>query len=71
MPTVGQNPVSWVRAENERKALAMIQGAIREVRYGIVTVILQDGLVVQVERTERQRILTRRDVELAGGGDGI
>ena len=71
MPTVGQNHVSSVRAENERKALAMIQGAIREVRYGIVTVVLQDGLVVQVERTERQRILTRREIEFAGEGDGI
>jgi hypothetical protein len=71
MSIVGQNRVPSIRAENERKALTLIQEAIREVRYGVVTVVLQDGLVVQVERTERQRILTRRDIELAGDGDGI
>ena len=38
---------------------------------GHISVVLQDGLVVQVERTEKRRILTRREVELAGEGEGI
>lgn len=60
-----------VRMENERKALALIQDAIRGVRYGEITIVLQDGLVVQIERSEKVRLLTRRQIELAGEGDGI
>ncbi|MBI5904021.1 MAG: YezD family protein [Deltaproteobacteria bacterium] len=60
-----------LRAENERKAIALVLEAIRQVRYGVVTVVLQDGLVVQVERAEKTRILTRREVEMAGEGEGI
>ena len=60
-----------LRAENERKALALIQEAIRGVRYGVLTIVLQDGLVVQVERTEKYRLLNRREVEVAGEGEGI
>lgn len=37
----------------------------------MVAIVLQDGLVVQVERTERNRNLTRREVEMAGEGEGI
>ena len=41
-----------LREENERRALALVRDAIRSVRFGVVTVYLQDGLVVQVERSE-------------------
>ena len=70
MSTHGNSRAGF-REENERKALALVREAIRAVRFGIVTVVLQDGLVVQVERTEKHRILTRREVELAGEGEGI
>lgn len=60
-----------LRAENEKKAVDLFLQAIREIRYGVVSVVLQDGLVVQVECTEKFRLMTRREVELAGGGDGI
>jgi hypothetical protein len=60
-----------LRTENERKALDLFLQAIREIRYGVVSVVLQDGLVVQIECSEKYRLLTRREVELAGGGDGI
>ncbi|RJP19557.1 MAG: DUF2292 domain-containing protein [Deltaproteobacteria bacterium] len=60
-----------LRAENERKALAMIREAIRGVRYGVLTIVLQDGLVVQVERTEKCRLLNRREVEVSEEGEGI
>ncbi len=62
------NRGSSFRAENERKALALIQEAIRGMRYGMVNIVLQDGLVVQVERTEKHRLLNRREVEVAGEG---
>lgn len=60
-----------IRTENERKALDLFLQGIREIRYGVVSAVLQDGLVVQVECSEKFRLMTRREVELAGGGDGI
>lgn len=57
------------KAERERLALALIQDSLRGLRYGTVTVIVQDGVTVQVERQEKFRI-----VNPGGGfreGDGI
>jgi hypothetical protein len=39
---------------------ALIIDALRGLQYGVVSIIVQDGVVVQVERTEKHRI--RRDV---------
>jgi hypothetical protein len=36
-------------------ALPQIEEALRGLEFGQVTVIVQDGVVVQVERTERKR----------------
>ena len=41
------------------QALDRIEDALRGLRYGEVTVIVQDGVVVQVERTEKLRLLRR------------
>ena len=40
-------------------AVAKVRDALDGLRYGQVTVVVQDGVVVQVERTEKVR-LTRR-----------
>jgi hypothetical protein len=51
-----------MRSEEDREeedALARIAAALRGLRYGTVTAVVQDGLVVQVERTEKIRILKR------------
>jgi len=40
--------------------LDRITAALRGLRYGTVTAIVQDGVVVQVERTEKFRV-ERRD----------
>jgi len=40
--------------------LDRISAALRGLRYGTVTAIVQDGVVVQVERTEKFRV-ERRD----------
>ena len=42
------------------QALASIRQALVGLRYGVVSVIVQDGVVVQIERTERSR-LTKND----------
>jgi len=43
----------------EQDALARISAALRGLRYGTVTAVVQDGLVIQVERTEKVRIPRR------------
>jgi len=45
--------------ERTNDALARISAALRGLRYGTVTAVVQDGLVVQVERTEKIRIAKR------------
>lgn len=41
------------------QALDRINAALRGLRYGTVTAVVQDGVVVQVERTEKFRIERR------------
>jgi hypothetical protein len=43
-----------------RWALSHITEALRGLKFGQVTVIVQDGAVVQVERTERHRFERRQ-----------
>ena len=40
----------------EATHLRKIQEALRGLKFGEVTVVVQDGVVVQVERTERIRV---------------
>jgi hypothetical protein len=42
--------------DEEALALSKVRDALDGLRYGEVTVIVQDGVVVQVERTEKTRI---------------
>ena len=38
------------------KALIHIRASLRGLRYGVVTIIVQDGVIVQIERTEKTRL---------------
>ena len=42
--------------DRSREALTRISAALRGLRYGTVTAVVQDGVVVQVERTEKIRL---------------
>ena len=42
--------------ERTREAFDRIQAALSGLRYGTVTAVVQDGVVVQVERTEKVRL---------------
>lgn len=44
--------------DDGRAALALdkVRDALAELRFGTVTVVVQDGVVVQVERTEKVRL---------------
>jgi hypothetical protein len=41
-------------------ALERIRDALAGLRYGEVTVVVQDGVIVQVERTEKVRLQQKR-----------
>jgi hypothetical protein len=41
---------------NARWALTQIEEALRGLRFGTVTIVVQDGVVIQVERTEKWRL---------------
>jgi hypothetical protein len=43
-------------ASNNDGALTRIGDALRGLRYGSVLAIVQDGVVVQIERTEKTRL---------------
>jgi len=43
-------------ADRHEAALAQIRQALRGLQFGQITVIVQDGVVVQIDRTERRRL---------------
>jgi hypothetical protein len=51
--------MSASREEVVAEALGRIGEALRGLRYGTVTAVVQDGVVVQVERTEKIRLEKR------------
>jgi hypothetical protein len=52
-------PTSATDLDRNGEALTRISAALRGLRYGTVTAVVQDGLVVQVERTEKIRLEKR------------
>ena len=53
--TEGKAPARGREADLEQ-ALEQIRQALTGLSYGQVTVIVQDGLVIQIERMERRRL---------------
>ena len=47
-------------ADDRDETLERVQAALRGLRFGTVTVVIQDGVVVQIERTEKIRLDARR-----------
>ena len=43
-------------AEGCDQAARLVREALRGLQFGTVTLIVQDGLVIQVDRTERTRV---------------
>lgn len=44
------------KPEKEENYLAMIDKIIQSIQYGTVTVIVQDGKVIQIEKNEKYRV---------------
>lgn len=49
------------RALNLEQSLLHIRDALRTLEYGEVSIVVQDGIVIQIERTERKRLARRRN----------
>jgi hypothetical protein len=49
------NPPTDLTREQE---LQQIREALRGLRYGAVHIVVQDGLVIQIDRTEKRRLRT-------------
>ncbi len=45
-------------ANNSPEAVALdhIRDALRGLRFGLVQIVVQDGVIIQIERTERRRL---------------
>jgi hypothetical protein len=43
------------REQNIQWALQQIEASLCDLRFGALTLVVQDGVIVQVERTERHR----------------
>jgi hypothetical protein len=53
------------REQNLQWALRQIEQSLRDLRYGALTLLVQDGVIVQVERTERHRYRKQAGAEPA------
>jgi hypothetical protein len=55
-PALGLTPTDV----NLRWAIKQIEEALRGLQFGTITLVVQDGMVVQVERTEKRRYQLRK-----------
>ncbi len=46
--------------------LREIAASLRGLRYGSVNIVVQDGVIIQIDRTEKKRLRTRRDASENG-----
>ncbi len=50
------DPNSPRTVEVTDESLARIRAALADLRYGVVTIVVQDGVIVQIDRTEKVRL---------------
>lgn len=48
--------------------LREIAASLRGMRFGSVTIVVQDGVIIQIDKTEKRRLRTRRDIQENGQG---
>jgi hypothetical protein len=48
-----------IESEEQEREIAQIRDALRGLRFGAVTIVVQDGVVVQIDRTEKRRLTGR------------
>jgi hypothetical protein len=52
------NPIGRSRGNGVDEALDQIRESLRGLRFGSVNIIVQDGVVIQIDRTEKRRLRT-------------
>ena len=55
-PSKPQEPTRSKPASVDQATLDRVRSALEDLRYGTVTIVVQDGVVVQIERTEKLRL---------------
>lgn len=58
--TTRSTVVSTEPAYHDAAAMDEIRASIQNLRYGSVTIIVQDGVIIQIDRTEKRRLPPRR-----------
>jgi hypothetical protein len=53
------NASSRERGNAVEEALDQIRESLRGLRFGSVNIIVQDGVVIQIDRTEKRRLRTK------------
>ncbi len=49
-----------VHSSGEPEWLALVRAQVRDLRYGVVQLVVHDGRVTQIERTEKVRLASER-----------
>jgi hypothetical protein len=55
------HPIRPDRAAGLDEALNQVRDSLRELRFGSVNIIVQDGVVIQIDRTEKRRLRSNRN----------
>ena len=50
------SPSISASADSVEQALERVRDALKGLKYGVISIIVQDGVVVQVEKTEKVRL---------------
>jgi hypothetical protein len=58
--TPQQVPVPAPSEAGSDHAWEEVRASLRNLRYGSVTIIVQDGVIIQIDRTEKRRLQSRR-----------
>jgi hypothetical protein len=56
--------------QKEELAIDQVRKALKGLRFGTVTLVVQDGVVIQVDRTSKSRI-DYTALDQVAGGEGI
>ncbi len=57
-PPAGIGTNGRMPTEDELREIA---ASLRGLRFGSVSIVVQDGVIIQIDRTEKKRLRTRRD----------
>ncbi len=53
-------PLAPERNASADVTLDEVRASLKNLRYGSVTIIVQDGVIIQIDRTEKRRLQSRR-----------